>query len=182
MHEFVHGLRGATLKQEHSHRHRVCFATVPKHTPPAILVFVDGKQAGDKLTDNTYHDSGYRFHDAMHFAFAAILGWSPCAQSVLGLRLDPDADTLADQCKLEESLCLVIYQLRRCIDLQKGTVDKPLLDMVYMFAKDVGTTRDKEDWVKAITHGMIVWDKLHKHKGGYLDLDLKSRTITFSET
>src|SRR5580700_3905540 len=41
------------------------------------LVLVDrasGNEVGDSLTDNTYEDSGYRYHDIMHLTFAAMLG------------------------------------------------------------------------------------------------------------
>src|SRR5208282_82512 len=38
---------------------------------------------GDPLTDNAYEDDGYRFHDILHLAFAACLGWSPVLRKLL---------------------------------------------------------------------------------------------------
>ena len=32
---------------------------------------------GNPLTDNAHNEDGYRYHDAFHFSYAAILGWSP---------------------------------------------------------------------------------------------------------
>ncbi len=48
----------------------------------------DGNQVGDRLTDNAYVDDGYRFHDAFHLTYAALLGWSPIARYFFGRRRD----------------------------------------------------------------------------------------------
>ena len=45
-----------------------------------VILTVNGEQFGDRLTDNTYDDDGYRFHDVFHMAYAAILGWSPVTE------------------------------------------------------------------------------------------------------
>lgn len=42
-----------------------------------VRVLIDGKPFGAELTDNAYDSDGYRFHDVFHFAYAAVLGWSP---------------------------------------------------------------------------------------------------------
>src|SRR3989304_6151141 len=34
----------------------------------------DNSPIGDPLTDNTYDDDGYRFHDIFHFGYLAVLG------------------------------------------------------------------------------------------------------------
>ena len=50
------------------------------------VVMVDllrGADRGNPLTDNAYDDDGYRFHDVMHLAFAALLGWSPVLRKLL---------------------------------------------------------------------------------------------------
>jgi len=46
------------------------------------LVVTDdlGQPVGNPLSDNAYEGDGYRFHDAYHFTFAALLGWSPVAR------------------------------------------------------------------------------------------------------
>src|SRR5690606_30615403 len=44
-----------------------------------LHIFRDGKPIGDPLTDNAYVDDGYRYHDAFHLAYVAVLGWSPVA-------------------------------------------------------------------------------------------------------
>ena len=53
----------------------------PAKPEPMIEVIWNGKIVASRLGDNTYKDSGYRFHDAFHLANAAVLGWSPVARS-----------------------------------------------------------------------------------------------------
>ena len=42
-----------------------------------VQILIDGRPSGQELTDNAYDPDGYRFHDVFHFAYAAVLGWSP---------------------------------------------------------------------------------------------------------
>jgi NTP pyrophosphatase (non-canonical NTP hydrolase) len=48
-----------------------------------MKILPHGAQLGDPLTDNAYDDDGYRFHDVMHLANLAVLGWSPVIRSLL---------------------------------------------------------------------------------------------------
>jgi NTP pyrophosphatase (non-canonical NTP hydrolase) len=41
-----------------------------------MQAFVNGQQIGNNLTDNSYANDGYRFHDVFHLAYAGVLGWS----------------------------------------------------------------------------------------------------------
>src|SRR5581483_5016406 len=49
-----------------------------------------GTQLGDPLTDNTNHPDSYRYHDAIHFGFMTVLGWSPNTRSLMGLKRKSD--------------------------------------------------------------------------------------------
>ena len=49
-----------------------------------VRVFADGRQLGDPLWDMSYEEDDYRFHDALHLTYAAMLGWSPIARWYLG--------------------------------------------------------------------------------------------------
>ncbi|MDE0375641.1 MAG: nucleotide pyrophosphohydrolase [bacterium] len=71
----------------------------PARPEPIIEVMWQGKRVGSKLGDNTYDDSGYRFHDAFHLANAAVLGWSPVARGVIfkcKRKSDPKIDAVED--------------------------------------------------------------------------------------
>lgn len=41
---------------------------------------------GDRLTDNIMKPDDYRFHDAFHYAYAAVLGWSPVTRALFRLK------------------------------------------------------------------------------------------------
>jgi hypothetical protein len=46
-------------------------------------MYFGGKPLGDDLTDNAYVDDGYRFHDVIHLALIAHLGWSPVVRGLM---------------------------------------------------------------------------------------------------
>ena len=48
-----------------------------------VRLLIDGKPFDAELTDNAYDPDGYRFHDVFHFAYAAVLGWSPITRAFL---------------------------------------------------------------------------------------------------
>lgn len=41
------------------------------------IMQMDGMNIGDRLTDNSYKDDNYKYHDVFHLANVATLGWSP---------------------------------------------------------------------------------------------------------
>jgi NTP pyrophosphatase (non-canonical NTP hydrolase) len=45
-----------------------------------------GINMGDRLTDNILEPDDYRFHDVFHFAYAAVLGWSPVMRALFKLK------------------------------------------------------------------------------------------------
>ena len=53
-----------------------------------VYVFQEcrGINIGDRLTDNAVEPDDYRFHDVFHYAFAAILTWSPVMRALLRLK------------------------------------------------------------------------------------------------
>src|SRR5262249_1610943 len=46
-------------------------------------MYLNGRPLGDDLTDNFYADDGYRFHDVLHLALIAHLGWSPVVRALM---------------------------------------------------------------------------------------------------
>jgi NTP pyrophosphatase (non-canonical NTP hydrolase) len=53
-------------------------------------VVVNGEPFGDPVDDNSAVEDGYRFHDILHFAFAAYLNWSPVVRKLLGNKRKSD--------------------------------------------------------------------------------------------
>ncbi len=51
-----------------------------------VRVMCKGKQFGDDLNDNSHIKDGYGYHDVIHLAFAAVLGWSPLVRKMLRVK------------------------------------------------------------------------------------------------
>ena len=48
-----------------------------------VHLTLNGALLGNELTDNAYENSGYRYHDVFHLAYAAVLGWSPVRRQLM---------------------------------------------------------------------------------------------------
>lgn len=77
-----------------------------------------GGVLGDPLTDNTRRVDAYRFHDAIHLGFMAVLGWSPTMRALLRLKRksSPEADECEDGARAifaEEGLAAMLSRLAR---------------------------------------------------------------------
>ena len=85
---------------------------------PIGQAYVDSRKLGDHLTDNAYVRDGYRFHDTFHFAFAAVLGWSPITRWFLNRKRKsrPAVDVVEDGARAkaaEEAISLFVFSHAR---------------------------------------------------------------------
>ena len=83
---------GCSSSQQFPRQFEVAFVTISKGRS---RMYLDGRRLGDDLTDNAYDDDGYRFHDVMHLANAAKLGWSPVLRDLM--RRKRKANPLIDE-------------------------------------------------------------------------------------
>lgn len=151
--------------------------------------FKVGEPLGDPLTDNSRIADGYRYHDAIHFGFMAVLGWSPNSRSLLKLkrRSDPAVDECEDGARAifaEEGLAAILSRLanRRMGFLTETTVDGETVEI----AKAATTGLEVSSapawlWRRAISNGFSAMRDLIEHKGGYLIADLDARKLTYSK-
>jgi NTP pyrophosphatase (non-canonical NTP hydrolase) len=95
-----------------------------------------GVKLGDLLTDSSRRADAYRFHDAIHMGFMAVLGWSPTMRAALRLKRKSDQQT--DECEdgaraifAEEGLAAVLSRLadRRTAFLSETSVDGEVIEM-----------------------------------------------------
>jgi NTP pyrophosphatase (non-canonical NTP hydrolase) len=69
---------GFPTSERFPRRFLIDFATThDQQEQPLVRLYFQDKPFGDVLTDNAYAHDGYGYHDALHLAFAAVLGWSP---------------------------------------------------------------------------------------------------------
>lgn len=158
------------------------------------LVLVDrqhGGTAGDPLTDNSYDDDGYRFHDVMHLCFAAAFGWSPVWRKLLRrqkriLNRSPrevaDAEDGGRAQVIEEAIVAAAYAYAADRDLMVGlnVVDWQLLRHIKHLTANVEVRNVSAwEWNEALVRGFAIWRDLREHDGGVVRGDLLAGTIEF---
>ena len=152
-----------------------------------LRVSLDGSQIGDFLTDNAYEADGYRFHDAFHFAYATLLGWSPVTRRILGRkrRSNPAVDAIEDGGRarvFEESVSALVFERARHHDFFRDIeeIDYDLLLTIRgLVSNQEVRVRSASEWQWAILEGFRIWRKLNEEKGGTVEYDGIARKITF---
>lgn len=160
----------------------------------AKLVLVDrlsGDSTGNPLTDNAYEDDGYRFHDVIHLALAACLGWSPVLRKLLRTkrqidhRTPPKVDEVEDGGRaqvIEEAIVAAAYVYASDHNYLDGVdaVDWQLLRHIKQLTSHVEVSnRTAKEWNDALLAGFGVWRKLREHGGGSVRGELQAGTLEF---
>jgi hypothetical protein len=162
-------------------------AAAPAASGPRIGSRAAGEPLGDPLTDNARRPDGYRFHDAIHLGFFAVLGWSPNLRSLL--RLKRKSDPIVDECEdgaraifAEEGLAAVLAGLagshngfrtyqsvpRHAVDLARAATAGLEVEAVPGWL-----------WRRAIWQAFYAMHQLNSHDGGVLIADLDLRDLTY---
>ncbi|RMA66555.1 MazG nucleotide pyrophosphohydrolase domain-containing protein [Ulvibacter antarcticus] len=144
-------------------------------------------QLGSRVTDNSFSDDGYRFHDVIHLSFMTILGWSPVMRSLLSRKRkdNPVIDEVEDGARaanLEEAVSAMIYE--QASDLDYFTREKyvpfDLLKWIERITRSLEVSNATyELWNEAIITGYSLWRETYKNKGGIIDVDLNKRQIKY---
>lgn len=161
----------------------------PAGPEPKVEVIWNRKKRADAIGDNTYEDSGYRFHDAFHLANAAVLGWSPVARGRIFERKRED-DDLVDAVEdggraivIEESIAAFMFAYASQHHYLKGVtrLDFSALKTFRIFTSDLEVAkRPLWEVEEAVFQGFAAWRQLRQHGGGVLQGDLSSRSLSFA--
>lgn len=146
-------------------------------------------QLGDPLTDNSYDDDGYRFHDVFHLAYAAVLGWSPVIRKLMERKRRSNAvvKEVEDGGRaqvIEEAVSAYVYQYARDhADLEGITaLDYDLLRTLKELTRGLEVSRCTfRDWERAVFAGFAAWRQLVRRRGGVVLCDLRDRSIKLLE-
>jgi NTP pyrophosphatase (non-canonical NTP hydrolase)/phosphopantetheinyl transferase (holo-ACP synthase) len=165
-------------------------------------MYLNGRQLGDDLNDNSYYPDGYRFHDVLHLANVAHLGWSPVVRGMMKRKRKDDQNPKLDQVEdgarakiVEEAILKVIHSEgsdiaaivhpdlpREQRPLFSDEVDIPLsfFKLIRRYVRDLEVEKNSfEEWKSAIRDGCRVYKKLVDEGQGTVYVDLNKRTITF---
>ena len=158
---------------------------------PKIEILWKGQRRANELGDNTYGDTGYRFHDVFHLANAAVLGWSPVARAKIferKRRSDEMVNTVEDGGRaivIEEGIAAYMFAYASTHDFLR-TLERLDFSALKTFRTlSAGLEVDQRPlWQveEAVIQGFRVWDKVQENEGGILRGDLAARTLSYVGT
>ena len=187
--------RGISLRFSESVRNGLATVRMAIKTEDGIWLPI-----GSPLNDNSHVDDDYRFHDVLHLAYVAILGWSPVMRALFGLKRKSSGqhDRVEDGARailLEEALTGIIYESASDDKFftERDRLERRLLLTVKRLTRNLEVSvRTYDQWTEAILRGYAVFREIiteaakvraaangaPKHIGT-VDLDMTTRTITF---
>ena len=148
----------------------------------------NGVFVGDPLTDNIADLDGYRFHDVFHFAYSAILHWSPVMRALIKhkRKSKPDYDEAQDSGRaivVEEGLTAWIFTRAKELNFFEGQ-DRVSLGMLKTIGEFVTGYEVSQCplklWEQAILEGYGVFRQIRAAEGGWVIGDRALRTIRYA--
>lgn len=148
----------------------------------------NGLNIGDRLTDNAMTPDDYRFHDVFHFAYVAVLSWSPAVRSLLRLKRKSDskiddAEDGARAALIEEGVTTWIFgqavNLEFFAKMKPGELPFDLLKQVRQFVAGY----EAEEcplwlWEEAILEGYAAFRFLREHRRGRVHIEMNNHRLT----
>ncbi len=148
----------------------------------------NGINIGDRLTDNAMTVDDYRFHDVFHYAYVAVLSWSPVIRALFRLKRksDPTIDDAQDGARatlIEEGITTWIFgqavELDLFANMQHGDLPFDLLKHIRQFV--AGYEAEQCPlwlWEEAILQGYAAFRFLREHRRGRVQIDMTSRHLS----
>ncbi|QFQ30313.2 hypothetical protein EEW87_008240 [Janibacter melonis] len=151
--------------------------------------FAVGASLGDEVTDNSRRVDAYRYHDAIHLGFLAVLGWSPNLRALLKLKRKSNRDTDETQdgaraIFAEEGIAAILAKQATTSRHFEAVslVPEELLDLISLVVEDLEVSvLPYRMWREAISQGFTVMRQLNDARGGYVLADLDARTLQYSK-
>jgi len=148
----------------------------------------NGINIGDRLTDNIDYSDDYRFHDVFHYAYAAVVGWSPVLIAIL--RLKRKSEKKVDQNQdgarailIEEGLATLIYNEAKrggtlFAEVERGKLSFDLLKTVRSFVRGYEVEHVPYwVWEEAILQGFTAFRYLVERREGRITIDYRHRRL-----
>lgn len=153
------------------------------------IMIMNGLAIGDRLTDNSHDDDGYRFHDVFHIAGVAMLGWSPVFRRMLKLKRKSSSktDEVEDGARaaiVEEAVINHIFDYARSCKFLEGMkrVDLDLIKRVQKLVRGYEVSAcEPWEWKMCILKSYDIFRELRKHGGGRLIINADQRSIIFEK-
>ena len=147
----------------------------------------NGVNIGDRLTDNVMAADDYRFHDVFHYAYVAVLTWSPVTRPLFRLKRksSPKIDNAQDGARailIEEGVTTWIFgkavELDLFANMKSGDLPLDLLKHVRQFVAGYEVEQCPL-WMgeDAILQGYAAFRFLREHRRGQIRIDMDTHTL-----
>lgn len=147
----------------------------------------NGLNIGDRLTDNAMKEDDYRFHDVFHYAYVAVLGWSPVTRSLFrlkrksALKID-EAQDGARAALIEEGITTWIFgqavEMDFFKDLKGGDLPFGLLKHIHQFVHGYEPEACPAWlWEEAILQGYAAFRYLRENRRATIIIDAANRRL-----
>jgi MazG C-terminal domain/MazG nucleotide pyrophosphohydrolase domain len=147
----------------------------------------NGINIGDRLTDNAIEPDDYRFHDVFHYAYCAVLTWSPVVRALLRLKrksepLIDEAEDGARAILIEEGIASWIFAQARRLDffvgMKPGDLSFDILKTVRQFVSGYEPAScPLWLWEEAILQGFEAFRFLRRKRRARLRIDVVRRRL-----
>lgn len=146
-----------------------------------------GHTIGDPLDDNADEQDNYRYHDVMHMAHMAVLGWSPVIRAILQpkrKRRGGRADWVEDGGRaiaIEEGLTAAVFTEAQGHSYFTTSTRIPgslVKSCMRMTAHLEVSDRTAGEWQRAIMAGYAAYNFLVEHHEAVVVADMHERTLT----
>lgn len=142
------------------------------------------EQVGDDLDDNAAVDDGYRYHDVIHMAHAAVLGWSPVLRTLIGAKRKDDkaTDRIQDGARaiaIEEGLSAFVFSYA---EERNFLLDTGVGWELIKHARRTTQSLEVHDqppvaWTSTYEQAFGVFQELREQRGGVVEADLDARRL-----
>ena len=149
--------------------------------------FLNGTQIGDLLTDNSYLNDGYRFHDVFHLTYVAVLGWSPVFRK--NVKQKRRSNTIVNEVEdggraaaIEEGISALVFVYAKTHNWLEGivSIDDSLLKTVMCMVTHLEVSdRTAAEWERAILKSFEVWQQVVRNSGGKISVNMNNGEIAF---
>lgn len=160
------------------------------HEVPGVSVEVlgTGVQIGDPLDDNRDVEDDYRYHDVLHIAYMAVLGWSPVMRSILRpkrKRRGGRTDWVEDGGRaiaIEEGLTAAVFTEARghSYFATASRVPRSIVKSCMGMTSHLEVAdRTAGEWQRAVLAGYSAYNYLVQRREGVVVADMNARTLTW---
>lgn len=151
----------------------------------------NGINIGDRLTDNAVEPDDYRFHDAFHYAYCAVLTWSPVVRALLRLKrksapLIDEAQDGARAILIEEGVASWIFGQAKGLEFFAGMKSGDLSFDILKTVRQFVSGYEPEHcplwlWEEAILQGFEAFRLLRRKRRARLRIDMARRRLIVGE-